>query len=72
MDETRNPIPLEVRADIAQFLFACGRKPGVSTAIDDDTLTQGYGHLDEYGFWEYPLPHLGLWSEMRERPEVRR
>ena len=25
-----------------------------STGIDD-SLTRGYGRLDEFGFWEFPL-----------------
>ena len=47
-------IPLPMRAAIADFLFAAGRKPGHSTSIAD-TPTSGYGELDDYGFWEYPL-----------------
>jgi hypothetical protein len=27
---------------------------GVSTAIDDETLTFGSGELDDFGFWERP------------------
>ena len=47
-------IPPPMRAAIADFLFAAGRKPGHSTSIAD-TPTSGYGELDDYGFWEYPL-----------------
>jgi len=47
-------ISLPMRAAIADFLFAAGRKPGHSTSIAD-TPTSGYGELDDYGFWEYPL-----------------
>jgi len=47
-------IPLAMREAIAKFLFAAGRKPGHSTSIAD-TPTSGYGELDDYGFWEYPL-----------------
>ena len=47
-------IPLPMREAIADFLFAAGRKPGHSTSIAD-TPTSGYGELDDYGFWEYPL-----------------
>lgn len=38
-----------------RFRKACGVEScGVSTAIDDTTLTFGQGDLDEYGFWEKP------------------
>ena len=47
-------IPLEVREAIAAFLFAVGRRPLHSTSIAG-TETSGYGELDDYGFWEYPL-----------------
>lgn len=47
-------IPLEVREDIAAFLLAAGRRPCCSTGIGGET-TRGYGRLDEYGYWEYPL-----------------
>lgn len=34
---------------------ACGTPDcGVSTAIDDETLTFGRGNLDEWGYWEFP------------------
>jgi hypothetical protein len=35
--------------------FEAGEKPCYSSGIDDST-TCGYGELDEYGFWEFPLP----------------
>ena len=35
--------------------FLSGQKVGVSTGIDE-SITYGYGELDEYGFWEYPVP----------------
>ena len=47
-------IPIAMREAIAEFLFAAGRKPGYSTSIAG-ALTAGYGELDDYGFWEYPL-----------------
>lgn len=34
---------------------AAGQKPGASTGIHG-YITYGYGELDEFGFWEYPLP----------------
>ncbi len=40
---------------IARELKKLGVKPHVSTGIHG-YLTYGYGELDEYGFWEYPLP----------------
>jgi hypothetical protein len=50
-------IPDGVKEDIAFFLQAAGRKPFVSTGIHGG-ITRGYGGLDEYGFWQYPLPDL--------------
>ena len=47
-------IPIAMREVIAKFLFAAGRKPGHSTSIAG-AETSGYGELDDYGFWEYPL-----------------
>lgn len=35
--------------------FEAGEKPGYSSGIDE-ALTCGYGELDDYGFWEFPLP----------------
>jgi len=49
-----NPIPAEMRHEIACFLAAAGVRPSCSTGIDG-LLTRGYGRLDEFGFWEYPL-----------------
>jgi hypothetical protein len=48
-------IPLDVRADIGAFLHAAGVHPMVSTFIDDETITHGYGELDGYGDWEFPV-----------------
>lgn len=47
-------IPFEVRADIALFFQAFGIKPTWSTDISG-SLSCGYGELDRYGFWEYPI-----------------
>ena len=47
-------IPIAMREAIAKFLFAAGRKPGHSTSIAG-ARTAGYGELDDYGLWEYPL-----------------
>ena len=41
---------------VAQAMLAAGVKPGYSTAIDEVTITRGYGELDANGFWEFPLP----------------
>jgi hypothetical protein len=49
-----NPIPIEVREDIAQFLFAVGVKPSYSSGLGEE-ITRGYGDLDMNGYWEYPL-----------------
>ena len=45
---------------------ACGHPDcGVSTAIDDETLTHGRGDLDKYGFWEIPCPPCARAAEKR-------
>ena len=36
-------------------LFKSGEKPCYSTGVCDQ-LTCGYGVLDKYGYWEFPLP----------------
>lgn len=54
----KHRIPLDVRADIGAFLHAAGARPSVSTFIDDETITHGYGRLSEFGDWEYPVLHL--------------
>lgn len=36
-------------------LFFRGCKPCFSTGIGG-LITAGYGHLDNNGFWQYPLP----------------
>lgn len=52
--DSENPIPYEVRQDIASFLLAAGRRPMCSTGLGDE-ITRGYGCLDANGYWEYPL-----------------
>jgi hypothetical protein len=44
-----------IGAAIADILFKSGCKPWYSTGIHG-YITVGYGHLDEFGFWEFPLP----------------
>jgi hypothetical protein len=41
---------------MAMVMYINGDKPNCSTAIDGDTITVGYGKLDNFGYWEYPLP----------------
>ena len=53
----KSRIPLEVRADVAAFFQAVGVRPCYSTGIHG-LITRGYGRLDDYGFWEYPLEDL--------------
>jgi hypothetical protein len=48
-------LPLITRRWIAAFLEAAGVRAGCSTFIDDETITLGYGKLDEFGSWEFPL-----------------
>jgi hypothetical protein len=63
LDEQRGPLERitwmdvngdALRSEIAAFLEAAGVRPNVSTGIHDH-LTYGYGGLDEWGFWEFPL-----------------
>lgn len=39
---------------LAKVLFRLGVKPGYSTGICE-SITSGYGKLDDNGYWEYPL-----------------
>jgi len=39
---------------VAEILWRLGFKASYSTNIAGG-LTGGYGELDEYGFWQYPL-----------------
>jgi hypothetical protein len=39
---------------IAKILYGEGIEYKISTSIAG-TTTYGYGGLDDYGFWEYPL-----------------
>lgn len=57
--DARGSMRLEdaTREDIAAFLHAVGERPCFSNSIAD-TLTCGYGQLDDYGFWEFPLRAL--------------
>lgn len=39
----------------AYFLYCVGKTPAVSTFIDEDTITMGYGHCDKLGDFKFPL-----------------
>ena len=41
---------------IAKILYKIGRKPHVSTFVDEETITMGYGKLDFDGLFQFPLP----------------
>ena len=41
---------------VGWILYKINRQPGHSTSICG-TLTAGYGVLDDYGFWQFPVPH---------------
>lgn len=43
-----------IREQEALKRWEAGEKPGFSTGICE-SLTCGYGKLDEYGYWEFPL-----------------
>ena len=40
--------------------FESGTPPNSSVAIDEITITYGYGKLDHNGFWEFPIPYSYL------------
>jgi hypothetical protein len=44
----------ELNKDIAYKRYAKLEQPTYSTGVCDST-TAGYGALDKYGYWEYPL-----------------
>jgi hypothetical protein len=48
-------LPLRIRRIIAWVRHTAGNKPVFSTFIDEDTITGGYGQLDDIGFFYYPL-----------------
>jgi len=47
--------PIESRQRKALEMKAAGITPSCSTGIHD-YITYGYGILDQFGFWQYPLP----------------
>ena len=53
-DKTVNNSTHEDIEQHALFLWQQGRLPGFSTGICE-SLTCGYGKLDIYGYWQYPL-----------------
>ena len=54
-EEAAFAVPVEQREERARQLLAAGAKPSCSTGIHG-FITCGYGMLDQYGFWQYPLP----------------
>jgi len=48
---------------IAKILYKIGVKPTYSTGICG-RLTCGYGKLDNYGYWEYPLYEVAVKREI--------
>ena len=51
----RELLPLFIRRAIAWVRHTAGNKPVFSTFIDEDTITGGYGQLDDIGIFYYPL-----------------
>lgn len=49
----------------AKRRYDSGEKLNFSTGIDD-SITYGYGQLDNYGFWEYQLRYNHLRPEHKE------
>jgi len=55
LEEAAFAEPVEIREARAEELWAAGANPSCSTGIHG-FITRGYGLLDQYGFWQYPLP----------------
>lgn len=60
---------------IALIKYFTGQKPSISTFIDEETITMGYGNLNSMGWFEYPLPDFIVrcenkgaltWEEFKE------
>lgn len=51
--------------EIAKAKYEAGCKLGFSTSIEG-SITYGYGVLDDYGFWEFPLRYNYLKPEHKE------
>ena len=45
----------KIQRFIGWALYKLGYKPSLSHSIAD-TITAGYGRLDDNGFWQYPAP----------------
>lgn len=45
---------LRINKILAKAWYKNGRKPDLSVSIAD-TLTAGYGKMDDHGFFEFPL-----------------
>lgn len=41
---------------IAIALYRIGVKPCATHFIDEETVSYGYGKMDELGLWEYQIP----------------
>lgn len=51
---------MKEREEKAIEMYLSGIPPMVSTFIDEETLTYGYGKLSSLGEWEYEIPHRVL------------
>lgn len=56
---------LKKNHQIAIERYKNGEKPNVSSTLEDE-ITYGYGEVDEYGFWEFPLYE----DDMEDEEEV--
>lgn len=55
---------------VAKFLLALGRHPHFSTSIAEET-TAGFGQLDMYGFWQYPLSNEWIAKRINHKDETK-
>ena len=52
---------------IAIVMYWIGFKPKISTFIDEETVTYGYGQLYSMGDWEYEIPHRFLKKDAKRK-----
>lgn len=65
-EEAAFRVPLDDREQKAREMMVAGIKPGVSSDIADN-LTYGYGFLDQFGYWQYPVYEDEIPESMRTK-----
>ena len=59
----------QAREEHARLFWMSGERPSYSTGLDGE-LTCGYGRLDHYGYWQYPLYPAEQYLEQGEFKNV--